>query len=66
MTYESCPLSLEDIQSELIDIQLTAESTSSKTLFETALSCIDLTTLNSTDTNSSVAAFTEKVNLFPL
>lgn len=66
MTQESCPLSLEDIQSELIDIHLTAESTSSKAMYETALSCIDLTTLNSTDTNSSVAAFTEKVNLFPL
>jgi len=31
---------------------------------ETALSCIDLTTLNSTDTYTSVAAFTEKVNQF--
>jgi len=34
-------------------------------MFEKALSCIDLTTLNSTDTVSSVADFTEKVNSFP-
>ncbi|HNX57031.1 MAG TPA: deoxyribose-phosphate aldolase, partial [Prolixibacteraceae bacterium] len=34
-------------------------------MFEKALSCIDLTTLNSTDTLDSVAKFTEKVNQFP-
>ena len=34
-------------------------------MFGKALSCIDLTTLNSTDTVSSVTAFTEKVNQFP-
>ncbi len=34
-------------------------------MFEKALSCIDLTTLNPTDAVSSVAAFTEKVNQFP-
>lgn len=64
MTQESCPLSLNDIQSELVDIHEIAENNHSKALLETALSCIDLTTLNSTDTFNSVAAFTEKVNLF--
>ncbi|MFY9152151.1 MAG: deoxyribose-phosphate aldolase [Prolixibacteraceae bacterium] len=64
MNLESCPLSLEDIQSELEEIRGTAAKNSSKEMLETALSCIDLTTLNSTDTITSVAAFTEKVNNF--
>ena len=64
MSIENCPLSIEDIQSELEEIRLTAAKNSTKKMFEKALSCIDLTTLNSTDTISSVAAFTEKVNSF--
>ena len=66
MTLETCPLSLEDIQSELEEIRGIAAKNNSKEMLETALSCIDLTTLNSTDTISSVAAFTEKVNTYPL
>lgn len=62
---ETCPLSLEDIQSELVDLRDIAENNSNQRTLETALSCIDLTTLNSTDTYTSVAAFTEKVNQFP-
>lgn len=65
MSIENCPLSIEDIQSELEEIRLTAARNSTKKMFGTALSCIDLTTLNSTDTVSLVAAFTEKVNQFP-
>lgn len=65
MSIESCPLSIEDIQSELEEIREIAAKNSSKKMFEMALSCIDLTTLNSTDTNSSVTEFTEKVNQFP-
>lgn len=65
MSIEFCPLSLEDIQSELKDIREIAASNSSKKLLEIALSCIDLTTLNSTDTITSVRAFTDKVNQFP-
>lgn len=64
MSLETCPLSLEDIQSELEAIRETAAKNSSKKMLEKALSCIDLTTLNSTDTYQSVAAFTEKVNSF--
>lgn len=64
MTLETCPLSLEDIQSELKEIREIAAKNNPKEMFETALSCIDLTTLNSTDTITSVAAFTEKVNGF--
>lgn len=66
MTLELCPLSLDDIQSELEAIREIAAANSSKKMLETALSCIDLTTLNSTDTHGSVRAFTEKVNQFPI
>ncbi len=65
MILETCPLSLEDIQSELEDIREIASKNKSKQMLEKALSCIDLTTLNSTDTISSVTTFTEKVNQFP-
>jgi hypothetical protein len=65
MSIETCPLSIEDIQSELEEIREIATKNNNKKMFEKALSLIDLTTLNSTDTVSSVAAFTEKVNQFP-
>jgi len=65
MTIETCPLSIEDIKSELAEIRGIAAQNSSRELLETALSCIDLTTLNPIDTISSVKAFTEKVNQFP-
>lgn len=64
MTIEPCPLSIEDIQSELEEIRVSAAKNCTREMFEKALSCIDLTTLNSTDTVSSVAAFTEKINTF--
>jgi deoxyribose-phosphate aldolase len=65
MSIETCPLSIEDIQSELEGIREVAAKNNNKTMLGTTLSCIDLTTLNSTDTISSVTAFTEKVNQFP-
>jgi len=65
MSIETCPLSKEDIQSELDEILEIAAKNYSLEMLETALSCIDLTTLNSTDTISSVTEFTEKVNRFP-
>lgn len=64
MTYESCPLSILDIMSELEEIREIAVKNRTAKMFETALSCIDLTTLNSTDTIRSVTEFTEKVNSF--
>ncbi len=64
MSIETCPLSLEDIQSELEAIREIAAKNNSKKMLEKALSCIDLTTLNSTDTYQSVGVFTEKVNSF--
>lgn len=65
MSIETCPLSIEDIHSELGELREIAAKNSTNQMFEKALSCIDLTTLNSTDTIRSVAAFTEKVNRFP-
>jgi len=65
MTYETCPLSILDIMSELEEIREIAVKNRTAKMFETALSCIDLTTLNSTDTIRSVTEFTEKVNSFP-
>lgn len=65
MILETCPLSLSDIQSELEEIRENAAKNLTKEMFEKALSCIDLTTLNSTDTVTSVTEFTEKVNQFP-
>jgi len=63
---ETCPLILEDIQSELEEIKELAAKNNSTKMLEKALSCIDLTTLNSTDTVASVGAFTENVNSFPV
>ena len=65
MSIENCPLSIEDIQSELEYIREIAAKNCTSKMFEKALSCIDLTTLNSTDTLESVAKFTKKVNQFP-
>ncbi|HEY3370120.1 MAG TPA: deoxyribose-phosphate aldolase [Prolixibacteraceae bacterium] len=65
MSIELCPLSIEDIKSELAEIREIAATNNSQQTLETALSCIDLTTLNSTDTITSVKAFTQKVNQFP-
>ena len=65
MIIETCPLSIEDIQSELEEIREITAKNYTRKMYELALSCIDLTTLNSTDTISSVAAFTERVNQFP-
>jgi len=64
MILETCPLSLADIQSELEEIREIAAKNTSKEILEKALSFIDLTTLNSTDTVTSVTGFTEKVNRF--
>jgi deoxyribose-phosphate aldolase len=64
MTIEKCPLTINDIQEELELIREVAQQNYNKKMLETAFSCIDLTTLNSTDTIDSIAAFTEKVNSF--
>ncbi|MBN2805776.1 MAG: deoxyribose-phosphate aldolase [Prolixibacteraceae bacterium] len=66
MTTEKLNFDKDQLQSDLNTILVNA-----KTIYNTldnkrlALSLIDLTTLNSTDTEERVRAFTEKVNQFP-
>ena len=52
------------IQAELAAIRAKAELNKTREMQQLAFSCIDLTTLNSTDTISQVKAFTERVNDF--
>lgn len=52
------------IQSELAAIKAKAEMNNTREMQSLAFSCIDLTTLNSTDTKSHVKAFTSRVNDF--
>ncbi|WP_423129621.1 deoxyribose-phosphate aldolase [Gaoshiqia sp. Z1-71] len=52
------------IQAELAAIRAKAELNKTRDMQQLAFSCIDLTTLNSTDTISQVKAFTERVNDF--
>ena len=66
MTSEKFNFDYQQLESDLNTI-----ITNAKTIHNTpenkkmALSCIDLTTLNSTDTEAKVKAFTQKVNDFP-
>lgn len=52
------------IQAELGAIQAKAETYNNGAMQQLAFSCIDLTTLNATDTVSHVKAFTQRVNDF--
>ncbi|MCF8363717.1 MAG: deoxyribose-phosphate aldolase [Prolixibacteraceae bacterium] len=60
-----------NIDSQQLESDLNTIISNAKTIHDTpenkklALSCIDLTTLNSTDTEEKVKAFTQKVNDFP-
>lgn len=65
MSIENCPLSPDDIQMELEAIREASTKNHNQEMYAKALSCIDLTTLNSTDTVASVETFTGKVNQFP-
>ncbi|WP_159522176.1 deoxyribose-phosphate aldolase [Sunxiuqinia indica] len=55
---------METIHRSLAEIKVAAQNNSNSDWQELAFSCIDLTTLNSTDTVSHVKAFTERVNDF--
>lgn len=52
------------IQGELAALKAKAETYNDGAMLQLAFSCIDLTTLNSTDTVSHVRAFTQRVNDF--
>jgi deoxyribose-phosphate aldolase len=53
-----------DISTSVLHYEAAVKKSSSAESLKRAFSCIDLTTLNSTDTVSAVAAFTQKVNAF--
>lgn len=53
-----------NLQNELNEIMIRAGFNKTRRLEELAFSCIDLTTLNSTDTPGHVRAFTQRVNDF--
>lgn len=53
-----------EVQDKLANLELKVGENNSREMQLLAFSCIDLTTLNSTDTVSSVRAFTERVNDF--
>ncbi len=55
---------METMHRSLAEIKVAAQDNSNSDWQELAFSCIDLTTLNSTDTVSHVKAFTERVNDF--
>lgn len=55
---------METMPYNLADIKANAQKNNQSDWQELAFSCIDLTTLNSTDTISHVKAFTERVNDF--
>jgi deoxyribose-phosphate aldolase len=60
------PLSIhkDDLSAEVLRFEAESKTSNSPEMLKMAFSCIDLTTLNSTDTASSVAAFTGRVNYF--
>jgi len=66
MKFPSLPVKPEHLSAEAKRFAETAESLKTPEMLKTLFSCIDLTTLNPTDTVSSVAAFTGKVNSFEL
>ena len=66
MNFPPFPLSPEEVAEEVSRYQGLGSLPVSREWAERAFSCIDLTTLNSTDTVSHVTAFTQKVNRFAL
>jgi deoxyribose-phosphate aldolase len=54
----------DELSAEIRRFEVESKSVRTPEMLKLALSCIDLTTLNSTDTVSSVAAFTTRVNAF--
>lgn len=62
MNFPSIPVNDQQLTGIVRRFEESAEMMSSPDMLKMAFSCIDLTTLNSTDTVSGVAAFTHKVN----
>ncbi len=66
MNFPTFPLSSGEVAEEAVRYRSICSSLVSTEWAKLAFSCIDLTTLNATDTVSHVAAFTRKVNYFRL
>jgi len=64
MKFIPCPLRQEEVSRLSAHYRAAASTMKTSSLLKTAFSCIDLTTLNATDTSSFVAAFTARVNSF--
>jgi deoxyribose-phosphate aldolase len=64
MKIKPCPVTREEVIRQADHFRSIAPSLKTEEILGTTFSCIDLTTLNATDTVSYVAAFTAKVNLF--
>ena len=64
MNFPSMPINPQVISNATVHYTKAAQEINNTDFQKLALSCIDLTTLNSTDTVSGVAAFTQKVNNF--
>ena len=62
------PLSIrkDELSAEVMRFETLSKSNKTPEMLKLAFSCIDLTTLNSTDTVTSVAGFTTRVNSFAL
>ncbi|MFZ5428811.1 MAG: deoxyribose-phosphate aldolase [Bacteroidota bacterium] len=66
MNFPELPFQPGELPEKVARFATIAGSMGSPDMLKLAFSCIDLTTLNSTDTVSGVAAFTQKVNAFGL
>ena len=64
MNYPPFPFTAEELTAEARRYAALSTGLQTPDMYKLAFSCIDLTTLNPTDTISHVAAFTHKVNLF--
>lgn len=64
MNIPQSPVTDQAIHEVVLRSRKTIAQNRTKEILQNALSCIDLTTLNSTDTVGHVAAFTHKVNAF--
>lgn len=64
MNFPPIALDIRQLPASVSVYRAEAGTLNTSEMLKIAFSCIDLTTLNSTDTVSSVAAFTQKVNAF--
>jgi deoxyribose-phosphate aldolase len=64
MNFPPLSINKDELSAEVMRFEKLSKSNKTPEMLKHAFSCIDLTTLNSTDTVTSVAAFTARVNTF--